>query len=184
MSRIGKIPITLPQNVIATYDEKNVIAIKNGNKELFQFIAPTININIENNIIFLTRKDEKKNNKALHGLYRTLINNMVLGVTEGYEKKLELIGVGYKASVQNNILELHLGYSHNIFFVMPKEIVVNVNIEKGKNPIIILKSIDKQLIGQVAAKIKSLKKIEPYKGKGIKFVGENIRRKEGKSKSK
>ncbi len=184
MSRIGKLPIHLPKNVIATYGKNKTIVIKNGGKISSQFIVPEIDVSISDQCIMLSRKDEKKKSKALHGLYRSLIYNMVVGVTQGYKKVLELVGVGYKANVRNNILELHLGYSHNIFFFVPKEVIVNVNAEKGKNPIITLESIDKQLIGQIAAKIKSLKKIEPYKGKGIKFVGEKIRRKEGKARSK
>ncbi len=184
MSRIGKTPIMLPKQVTATCDDNNVVHVKNGDKILTQCIATSINVSIQNNTICLTRTDEKKMTKALHGLYRALINNMVVGVTQGYKKSLELVGVGYKANVQQNILELHLGYSHNIFFVVPKEVTVTAQTAKGKNPIITLESIDKQLIGQVAAKIKLLKKVEPYKGKGIKFVGENIRRKEGKAKSK
>ena len=133
----------------------------------------------------LKRKhNEEKQTKANHGLYRSLINNMVVGVNEGYQKQLELVGVGYKASNQGNILELNVGYSHDIFMAIPEEVKVSTETQKGKNPIVTLESIDKQLIGQVAAKIKSLRKVEPYKGKGIKFVGEHIRRKAGKAAAK
>lgn len=183
MSRIGKAPITIPSGVEITVDGGDIKV--NGPKgQLSQNIGSEITASIEEGILTVQRPTEQKRHKALHGLYRSLIHNMVTGVTEGYSCKLELVGVGYKASVQGNILELNLGYSHNIFLAIPTEIKVSAETTKGKNPIISLDSNDKQLLGQVAAKIRSLRKIEPYKGKGIRFVGEEIRRKAGKTAAK
>ena len=183
MSRIGKAPITIPSGVEITVDGGEVKV--NGPKgQLSQNIGSEITATIEQGILTVQRPTEQKRHKALHGLYRSLIHNMVTGVTEGYNCKLELVGVGYKAAVQGNILELNLGYSHNIFLAIPSEIKVSAETAKGKNPIISLDSNDKQLLGQVAAKIRSLRKIEPYKGKGIRFVGEEIRRKAGKTAAK
>jgi large subunit ribosomal protein L6 len=183
MSRIGKAPITIPSGVEITVEGGEVTV--NGPKgQLSQNIGSEITASIEEGLLTVQRPTEQKRHKALHGLYRSLIHNMVTGVTEGYSCKLELVGVGYKAAVQGNILELNLGYSHNILLAIPSEIKVSAETAKGKNPIISLDSNDKQLLGQVAAKIRSLRKIEPYKGKGIRFVGEEIRRKAGKTAAK
>lgn len=183
MSRIGKAPITIPSGVEITV-EGGEVKVNGPKGQLSQEIGTEITTSIEGGILMVQRPTEQKRHKALHGLYRSLIQNMVTGVTEGYSCKLELVGVGYKASVQGSILELNLGYSHNIFLVVPSEIKVSAETVKGKNPIVTLESSDKQLIGQVAAKIRSLRKIEPYKGKGIRFVGEEIRRKAGKTAAK
>ena len=183
MSRIGKAPITIPLGVEITV-ERGEVKVNGPKGQLSQNIGSEITATIEQGILTVQRPTEQKRHKALHGLYRSLINNMVTGVTEGYNCKLELVGVGYKAAVQGNILELNLGYSHNIFLAIPSEIKVSAETAKGKNPIISLDSNDKQLLGQVAAKIRSLRKIEPYKGKGIRFVGEEIRRKAGKTAAK
>jgi large subunit ribosomal protein L6 len=183
MSRIGKAPITIPSGVEITINEGDVIV--NGPKgRLSQNIGTEITALVQDGTLTVQRPTEQKRHKALHGLYRSLIYNMVRGVTEGYSCNLELVGVGYKAIVQGNVLELNLGYSHNIFLEVPSEIKVSAETAKGKNPIVRLDSNDKQMIGQVAAKIKSLRKIEPYKGKGIRFVGEEIRRKAGKTAAK
>jgi len=183
MSRIGKAPITIPSGVEITV-EGGEVKVNGPKGQLSQNIGSEITASIEEGILIVQRPTEQKRHKALHGLYRSLIHNMVTGVTEGYSCKLELVGVGYKAAVQGNILELNLGYSHNIFLAIPAEIKVSAEAAKGKNPIISLDSNDKQLLGQVAAKIRSLRKIEPYKGKGIRFVGEEIRRKAGKTAAK
>ena len=183
MSRIGKSPITIPSGVEITV-EGGEVKVNGPKGQLSQNIGSEITASIEEGILTVQRPTEQKRHKALHGLYRSLIYNMVTGVTEGYNCKLELVGVGYKAAVQGNILELNLGYSHNIFLAIPSEIKVSAETAKGKNPIISLDSNDKQLLGQVAAKIRSLRKIEPYKGKGIRFVGEEIRRKAGKTAAK
>ena len=183
MSRIGKAPINIPSGVEITV-EGGEVKVNGPKGQLSQNIGSEITATIEQGILTVQRPTEQKRHKALHGLYRSLINNMVTGVTEGYNCKLELVGVGYKAAVQGNILELNLGYSHNIFLAIPSEIKVSAETAKGKNPIISLDSNDKQLLGQVAAKIRSLRKIEPYKGKGIRFVGEEIRRKAGKTAAK
>ncbi len=183
MSRIGKAPITIPSGVDITINEGEVIV--NGPKgRLSQNIGTEITALVQDGTLTVQRPTEQKRHKALHGLYRSLIYNMVRGVTEGYSCNLELVGVGYKAIVQGNVLELNLGYSHNIFLEVPSEIQVSAETAKGKNPIVRLDSNDKQMIGQVAAKIKSLRKIEPYKGKGIRFVDEEIRRKAGKTAAK
>jgi large subunit ribosomal protein L6 len=161
-----------------------MVTVKGPKGELQQQINPDIKINIENEEINLSRPTDQKRHKALHGLYRALLNNMVFGVTNGYTVKQELVGVGYKAANDGNVLDLTLGYSHHIYFEIPKELKVKTEQEKGKNPIITLEGCDKQLIGQVAAKIRGLRKPEPYKGKGIKFVGEALRRKAGKTAAK
>ncbi len=161
--------------------DKTVVTVKGPKGELKQEIHPDMKVNIEGDTLTVERPTEQKRHKAMHGLYRSLINNMVVGVSEGYKRELELVGVGYKAAVQDNILELNLGYSHNIFLAVPgKEINVGAETSKGQNPKVTVEGIDKQLVGQVAAKIKSLRKVEPYKGKGIRFVGEIVRRKAGK----
>jgi large subunit ribosomal protein L6 len=181
MSRIGKLPIKIPTGVTITVNDKNVITVKGPKGELTQELKGDISVKIENGTLQVERPTEQKKHKALHGLYRSLINNMVIGVSEGYKIVQELVGVGYKASNAGQLLELGLGYSHNIFIELPKEVKVDTVTERGKNPLIFLESYDKQLIGQVAAKIRSLRKPEPYKGKGIKFQGEVLRRKAGKS---
>ncbi len=184
MSRIGKAPIAIPSGVTISVSDKNLVAIKGPKGELTQQVDSDITVKEEDGSILVTRPTEQKKHKALHGLYRSLISNMVVGVTEGYKTTQELVGVGYRASNTGNTLELTLGFSHQIVFVLPQEITVTTTAEKGKNPTITLESMDKQLIGQVAAKIRSFRKPEPYKGKGVKFVGEVLRRKAGKSAKK
>lgn len=184
MSRIGKKPINIPAGVTVDVSAHNVVTVKGPKGVLVREIHPDINVKVEGSEIVLTRPTESKRHKSFHGLYRSLVNNMVIGVSEGYKKELELVGVGYKASNQGQILELSLGYSHNIFFALPDSIGLKTETPKGKNPIVTLEGIDKELVGQVAAKIKSLRKVEPYKGKGIRFVGEVVRRKAGKTAAK
>ncbi|MFN4086629.1 MAG: 50S ribosomal protein L6 [Spirosomataceae bacterium] len=183
MSRIGKKIIQLPAGVSVSV-ESNVVTVKGPKGTLTQDIDPDMSVVVEDGILRVERPTEQKRHKALHGLYRSLISNMVQGVSEGYKRELELVGVGYKASNNGNIIDLSLGYSHNIYFVVPSELKVETKMEKGKNPVIILDGIDKQLIGLVSAKLKSLRKTEPYKGKGIRFVGEVVRRKAGKTAGK
>ena len=184
MSRIGKKPITIPSGVTVTVSSDNLVTAKGALGTLTQKIDPDMGLTIEDGVLTVTRPTEQKRHKALHGLYRSLINNLVVGVSEGYKKELELVGVGYKATNNGNIIDMSLGYSHNIYLIVPSELKVETKMEKGKNPIITLQGTDKQLIGLVASKIKSLRKSEPYKGKGIKFVGEVIRRKAGKTAGK
>jgi large subunit ribosomal protein L6 len=184
MSRIGKKPINIPAGVTVDVSAHNVVTVKGPKGTLTQDVNPDITLKVEDSQLVLTRPTESKRHKSLHGLYRSLINNMVVGVTEGYKKDLELVGVGYKATNQGQVLELSLGYSHSIYFALPDEISVKTETPKGKNPLVSLEGIDKELIGQVAAKIKSLRKVEPYKGKGVRFVGEQIRRKAGKTAAK
>ncbi|MFD0939643.1 50S ribosomal protein L6 [Pedobacter boryungensis] len=184
MSRIGKNPINVPAGVTITVSNDNLVTVKGPKGELSQQVDTDIIVKQEDNVLTVSRPTEQKRHKALHGLYRSLINNMVVGVTEGYKIEQELVGVGYRATNQGNTLDLVLGYSHHYVFQLPQEIKVTTTSEKGQTPKIILESIDKQLIGQVAAKIRSLRAPEPYKGKGIKFVGEVLRRKAGKSASK
>jgi len=184
MSRIGNKPIELPQGVTLEIAKDNTVTVKGPKGELSQEVNPDMIIKIEDGVCTVQRPTEQKRHKALHGLYRSLISNMVIGVSEGYTKALELVGVGYKASVANNVVELNLGYSHNIYLQVPEEVKASAKMEKGKNPIIELESSDKALIGQVAAKLRELRKIEPYKGKGVRFVGEQIRRKAGKTAAK
>lgn len=183
MSRIGNAPINLPEGVSVTLD-KNVVNVKGPKGELSQTMDPDITCKVEDGVLTVERPTEQKRHKSLHGLYRSLVNNMVEGVTQGYKKEMELVGVGYKASVQGNVLELNLGYSHSIYFSVPEEIKVSAETQKGKNPLVTIEGIDKQLVGQVSAKIRSFRKVEPYKGKGIRFVGEQIRRKAGKTAAK
>ena len=182
MSRIGKSPIAVPAGVSIQVKD-NVVTVKGPKGELSQEVNPEITVNVEEGVIELTRPSDAREHRSLHGLYRALINNMVVGVSEGYKKEMELVGVGYRATSTGQVLELALGFSHAIYIKMPKEIKVEAKTERNKNPLIILESADKQLLGQVCAKIRSLRKPEPYKGKGIKFVGEVIRRKSGKSAS-
>ena len=184
MSRIGKKIIEVPSGVTISVNDDNVVSVKGPKGTLTQKVDSDMSVNIEGNELKVDRPTEQKRHKALHGLYRSLINNMVIGVNTGYRRELEIVGVGYKAASTNNVLELNLGYSHSIFIAVPEEIKVSTLTEKGQNPKVILEGIDKELIGQVAAKIKSMRKVEPYKGKGIRFVGEQIRRKAGKSASK
>ena len=181
MSRIGKLPINLPAGVSVTVSEKNVVTVKGPLGELTQDIDPVITVKVENSILTVERHSEVKQHKAFHGLYRSLLSNMVKGVSEGYRVEQELVGVGYKATATGQMLEMSLGYSHHFYMELPNEIKVETTAERGKNPTIILKSNDKQLIGLVASKIRSLRAPEPYKGKGIKFVGEILRRKAGKT---
>ncbi|HEX8022165.1 50S ribosomal protein L6 [Mucilaginibacter sp.] len=184
MSRVGKAPIALPQGVTVTVSADNVVTVKGPKGQLQQAIDSDITIAQEDGQLLVQRPSDQKRHKALHGLYRALLNNMVIGVTDGYKVTQELVGVGYRATNTGNTLDLVLGYSHHYVFELPQEIKVTTTADKGKNPTIILESIDKQLIGQVAAKIRSLRAPEPYKGKGIKFQGEILRRKAGKSASK
>jgi large subunit ribosomal protein L6 len=184
MSRIGKSIITVPAGVTVTVDANNTVTVKGPKGTLSQAVNSDITVSIAEGNISFTRPSDMINHRALHGLSRALVANMVKGVTEGFKRELELVGVGYKAANTGNVLDLALGYSHNIIFEVPKEISVNTITEKGSNPQIVLEGSDKQLIGQVAAKIRSLRKPEPYKGKGVKYKGEYIRRKAGKSAGK
>lgn len=184
MSRIGNKVIELPAGVTVSVSDDNVVSVKGPKGTLTQMVDKDMIVKVEGSELRVARPTEQKRHKALHGLYRSLISNMIVGVNTGYRKDLEIVGVGYKATANNNVLELSLGYSHNIFLAIPQEIKVSAVTEKGQNPKVILEGIDKQLIGVVAAKIKSLRKVEPYKGKGIRFVGEQVRRKAGKAASK
>lgn len=181
MSRIGKLPITLPKGVEIIVTEKNLIKVKGPLGELKQQIDPAITVEVADGVLSVKRHTEQKTHRSLHGLYRALINNMVTGVSTGFKIQQELVGVGYKASNTGQQLELSLGYSHNIIMILPIEVTVETLTERGKNPKITLTSIDKQLIGMVASKIRKLREPEPYKGKGIKFANEVLRRKAGKS---
>ncbi len=181
MSRVGKAPISLPKGVEITVDKSNVVTVKGPKGELQQQVDPDLTVKIEDGVLEINRPTEQKRHKAMHGLYRALINNLVVGVTEGYVKELELVGVGYRASNTGNLLELSLGYSHPIIFYIPDELNVTTETVKGQPPLVRLEGIDKQLIGQVAAKIRSFRKPEPYKGKGVRYKGEQIRRKAGKT---
>ena len=180
MSRIGKSPVTIPQGVEVKVND-NVVTVKGKLGELTQKLTSGITVKVEDGTVNVDRPSDSKDHRAAHGLYRALINNMVEGVSKGYTKELELVGVGYRASNQGQKLDLALGFSHNIVLELAPEVKIETVSEKGKNPIIKLTSHDKQLVGQVAAKIRSFRKPEPYKGKGVKFVGEVIRRKAGKS---
>jgi large subunit ribosomal protein L6 len=185
MSRIGKLPVTIPSGVTFNFSKENhKISIKGPKGELHQSVDPDFIIKNENGIVTVERPTEQKRHKSMHGLYRALIANMIEGVSKGYKAQMELVGVGYKANAQANVLELSLGFSHNVFVAIPIEVKVTAFQEKGGNPTIVLEGIDKQLVGQVAAKIKSLRKVEPYKGKGIRFTGEFVRRKAGKAAAK
>ena len=181
MSRIGNAPVEVPAGVTLDISSSNLVTVKGPKGELMQQVDPDLILKLEDGTLTVARPTEQKRHKAAHGLYRSLIHNMVVGVSEGYTKELELIGVGYKCSNNGNLLELILGYSHPIYFYIPDEVKVETVIEKGQPPKIVLQSHDKQLIGQIAAKIRTFRKIEPYKGKGIRFVGEVIRRKAGKT---
>ncbi len=184
MSRIGKKPIDLPTGVTLTVSSENLVTVKGPKGTLTQSVDRDIKVEVNGAVINVLRPTEQIRHKALHGLYRSLVSNMIKGVTEGYAKTMELVGVGFKASNQGNLLDLALGYSHNIVFEVPSDVTVATKQEKGENPKIILESIDKQLLGAVCAKLRSLRKPEPYKGKGVKFAGEVLRRKAGKAAGK
>ena len=183
MSRIGKLPIDIPAGVEVKVSD-NIVTVKGKLGELTQEVHQNITLKLEDSQVILERSSESKPDKSFHGLYRSLINNMIIGVSDGYKKELELVGVGFRADAKGQLLDLSLGFSHHIIMELPKEVVAETITERGKNPLIKLSSIDKQLIGQVAAKIRSLRPPEPYKGKGVKFVGEEIRRKAGKTAAK
>jgi large subunit ribosomal protein L6 len=183
MSRIGKLPVKIPAGVSIS-EKEGVVTVKGPKGELTQTVNPDIKVKIEDGTLTVLRPSDSITHRSLHGLYRALINNMVTGVSEGYRKQLELVGVGYRASNTGQILELSLGYTHNIYLELPGEVKIETKTERNKNPLIILESNDKQLLGQVCAKIRSFRMPEPYKGKGIRFVGEIIRRKSGKSAAK
>jgi large subunit ribosomal protein L6 len=183
MSRIGKLPVNLPKGVTVSISDANVVSVKGPLGELHQAVNKDLKVELVGNEIIVSRPSDSKEHKSLHGLYRALINNMVVGVSEGYKKNLELVGVGYRAEAKGQNLEMSLGFSHEVIFQLPDEVKVETKTERRANPIITLTSIDKQLIGHVVAKIRSLRPPEPYKGKGIKFVGEQLRRKAGKSAS-
>ena len=184
MSRIGKLPVAIPEGVEIKVSETNRITVKGKLGELQQLVDPAITFSIEDGEVKVERATDSKDHKSKHGLYRSLLASMVKGVSEGYNIVQELVGVGYKADAKGQILDLSLGYSHHIFMELPTEVLVETVSERGKNPLIKLKSIDKQLIGQVAAKIRSFRKPEPYKGKGIRYQGEELRRKDGKAAAK
>jgi len=181
MSRIGKEPISIASGVTVTVSQGNLVTVKGPKGELTRQIDPDMSIDVQDGVLEVKRPTEQKRHKAMHGLYRALIANMVEGVTNGYKKELELVGVGYRAGNTGNLLELTLGYSHPIYFYIPDEIKLTTAMEKGSNPAVILEGIDNQLIGEVAAKIRAFRKPEPYKGKGVRFKGEEIRRKAGKT---
>ncbi len=183
MSRIGKQPISVPAGVTITVQD-TLVTVKGPKGVLTQQINPNITVTVADGVCTVTRPDDEKQNRAFHGLYRSLIANMIVGVSEGYKKTMELVGVGYRVSNQGQVLEFALGYTHNIFMSLPAEIKIETKSERNQNPIVILESCDKQLIGQVCAKIRSFRKPEPYKGKGVKFQGEILRRKAGKSAGK
>jgi len=181
MSRIGKLPVNLPAGVTVTISDDNVVSVKGPLGALSQKVDSDIKVSVEDGVLTVERPTEQPRHRSMHGLYRALINNMVVGVSKGYEIKQELVGVGFKVDVKGQVIEFSLGYSHDIHMLIPAEVTASAVTEKKGNPILTLKSTDKQLIGQVAAKIRSLRKPEPYKGKGVKFVGEQLRRKAGKS---
>lgn len=184
MSRIGKLPIALPQGVTVVVDANNLVTVKGPKGTLTQQVSPAITVSVEDAQVVVTRSTDEKEHRSQHGLYRALIHNMVVGVSEGFRSVLEMVGVGYRANAEGQVLKLALGYTHEIWLVLPAEIKVETKAERNKNPMIILESCDKQLLGQVCAKIRSFRRPEPYKGKGIRFEGEVVRRKAGKSASK
>lgn len=181
MSRIGKLPIAVPAGVSISVDDNNLVTVKGPKGELSQQVNPDIKLEIEDGQVTFVRPSDSKEHRSLHGLYRSLVSNMVIGVSEGFKKELELVGVGYRVSNTGQLVELSLGFTHSIFLQLPDEIKIETKSERNKNPLIILESHDKQLLGQVCAKIRSFRKPEPYKGKGVKFVGEELRRKSGKT---
>jgi large subunit ribosomal protein L6 len=184
MSRIGKMPITIPKGVEIRISNSNLVTVKGPKGELSQQVDPDISLNIEEGELKVTRPTDQKRHRELHGLYRALIHNMVSGVSEGFVKELEVVGVGFRATNTGQLLELSVGYSHPVYFYVPDEVKISTSQEKGKNPIIRLESIDKELIGQIAAKVRAFRKPEPYKGKGIRFVNEILRKKAGKAAAK
>ncbi len=184
MSRIGKQPVNISAGVTVSVSKDNVVTVKGPKGELSQSVDRDITVEVKDNQVVVSRPTDQIRHRAMHGLYRSLVSNQIKGVTEGYKKEMELVGVGFKAANTGNVLDLALGYSHNIIFEIPKELKLSTVTEKGKNPTIILEGADKQLIGQVCAKLRSLRKPEPYKGKGVKFVGEVLRRKAGKAAGK
>lgn len=184
MSRIGKMPIALPKSVEVSISGDNMLTVKGPKGELTQKVNPAIKMNVEDGHLYFTRPDDTREMKAQHGLYRALAHNMVVGCSEGFTTKQEVIGVGWKVAAQGQVLEMDLGYSHKIFIEFPEQIHVEAVTEKGKNPIITMMCCDKELLGMAAAKIRSLRKPEPYKGKGIRFVGEEVRKKAGKAAAK
>ena len=181
MSRIGKLPITLPPSVTLDINDNNLVTVKGPKGEMQQQIHPEMKLTVEDGVLSIERPSEAKDHKSLHGLYRSLISNMIIGVSEGYRKELELVGVGYRVANTGQLLELSLGFTHPIFMELAPEIKIETKMERNKSPLIILESCDKQLLGQVCAKIRSFRKPEPYKGKGVRFVGEHVRRKSGKT---
>jgi large subunit ribosomal protein L6 len=185
MSRIGKLPIAIPAGVTVTVSPENVVTVKGPKGELSQQVDPRIQVNVEGGVCHVTRPNDDKEMRSMHGLYRALIHNMVYGVSEGYKKVLELVGVGYRVELaQPNVLNFSLGYTHPIFLGLPKEVKVDTKSERNQNQLVMLESADKQLLGQICAKIRSFRNPEPYKGKGIRFQGEVVRRKAGKSAAK
>ena len=181
MSRIGKLPITLPSSVTVNLNDNNLVQIKGPKGEMEQQVHPEMNISLKDGTLTIERPSETKEHKSLHGLYRSLLNNMIVGVSEGFRKELELVGGGYRVANSGQMLELSLGFTHSIFMELPQEVKVETKMERNKNPLIILESCDKQLLGQICAKIRSFRSPEPYKGKGVRFVGEHVRRKSGKT---
>lgn len=184
MSRIGKLPVALPQGVTVTVSADNLVTVKGPKGTMTQQINPGISVSVEDAHVVVARSNDEKESRAQHGLYRALIHNMVVGVSEGFRSSLELVGVGYRATAEGQVLKLALGYTHEIWLVLPAEVKVDAKTERNKNPMIYLESCDKQLLGQVCAKIRSFRRPEPYKGKGVRFEGELVRRKAGKSASK
>lgn len=184
MSRIGKAPIDLPKGVTIDVSKSNLVTVKGTKGELTQQIDADLTVGIEDGVLTVSRPTDSKRHRSVHGLYRSLINNMIIGVTEGYTLEMEVIGVGYRAETKGQMLILTVGYSHPIYFMIPDEVAVTAISEKGKPPVVKLESMDKQLVGQIAAKVRAFRKPEPYKGKGIRFKGEEIRRKAGKTASK
>jgi large subunit ribosomal protein L6 len=184
MSRIGRKPVSIPKGVTVTIGNDNTVTVKGPKGELKEAVDRDITLEVKDDQVNLARPTDQIRHRAMHGLYRSLISNMIKGVTDGYKRNLELIGVGFKASSQGNVLDLSLGYSHNIIFEVPKELKVATAQEKGQNPTILLEGIDKQLLGQVASKLRGLRKPEPYKGKGVRYVGEVVRKKAGKAAGK
>lgn len=184
MSRIGRKAVAIPEGVTVTVGNDSIVTVKGKKGELKQEIDRDIRVEVKDGHVSFSRPTDQIRHRAMHGLYRALVSNMIKGVTSGYEKKMELIGVGFKASSQGNLLDLSIGFSHNIVFEVPKELKLTTATEKGQNPTITLEGIDRQLLGQVAAKIRGLRKPEPYKGKGIRYVGEMVRKKAGKAAGK
>ena len=184
MSRIGKLPITIPAGVTVALGDDNMVTVKGPKGEMNQRVGQNLKVEVKDGELSIERADESKESRSMHGLYRSLVNNMIIGVSEGFRKELELVGVGYRVSNNGQILELSLGFTHSIFLQLPEEIKVETKMERNKNPLILLESSDKQLLGQVCAKIRSFRKPEPYKGKGVRFVGEEVRRKSGKTAAK